>query len=750
MPKKEFKRYTITAALPYANGPLHIGHIAGAYLPADIYVRYLRLRKKEVLFVCGSDEHGAAITIRAKKEGISPQEIIDKYHNLMRDTFAKLGIEFDVYHRTSAPLHHATSQAFFTNLYEKGEFEEKTSEQYYDEQYNQFLADRYIQGTCPKCAYEKAYGDQCERCGSTLSPTDLIHPVSTLSGQTPIMRETKHWFLKLDEYQQWLEEWILGTKQDEWKVNVFGQCKSWLQAGLQRRAMTRDLDWGVDVPLPDAEGKKLYVWLDAPIGYISATKEFFQEREAGKGEYANLSHFHAAAGDAHPKGEEWELFWRQQANPEDNACLIHFIGKDNIVFHCIIFPAILHAHGGYILPENVPGNEFLNLEGDKISTSRNWAVWVHEFLQDFPDKRDVLRYVLCSILPETKDSEFTWADFKQRNDSELNAIFSNFVHRILVMTNKNYAGIVPNCVGILDENTKQVFRQIQESVEKLVESIENFKFRDALFEFMNIARIGNKYLAETEPWKLLKTNPEEAQKVIFSGLQIVAKLAILCRVFLPDTAEKLRDILNLTEEDIAWEHLYSKALILKPGHQIHEPQPLFTNIEQELIDAQVQKLHNTKTINMTEDEKGKMLTSTSSVTSMTEEEKDKMLGSMTEEENVAEIAPQKEFSSFEDFQKMDIRIARILEASRVPKSDKLLQFVVDTGLDKRTIVSGVAEHFAPEDLVGKQVLVLLNLPPRKIRGVESNGMILYAADANGKLHAINPDTLGVNEGAQVN
>lgn len=715
------KRYTVTAALPYANGPLHIGHIAGAYLPADIYVRYLRLRKKEVVFICGSDEHGAAITLRAKKEGISPTEIIDKYHALMRDTFLNLGIEFDIYHRTSDGIHHKTAQDFFLNLNEKKEFVVKTSEQFFDEKQSQFLADRYIQGTCPKCAYEKAYGDQCERCGSTLNPTDLINPISTLSGEKPVMRETKHWYLPLDKYQPWLEEWILGTKQDKWKVNVFGQCKSWLQGGLQPRAMTRDLDWGVDVPIEDAVGKKLYVWLDAPIGYISATKQLFKELAEGKIQFANPKLLTEASPFAHPQANDWEKYWLEQANPDENATLVHFIGKDNIVFHCIIFPAILHAHGGFILPEQVPGNEFLNLEGDKISTSRNWAVWVHEFLQDFPDKRDVLRYVLCSILPETKDSEFTWADFKQRNDSELNAVFSNFVHRILVLTHKNYNGIVPDSVGVLDEELKDIFRQMNVCTQNIESYITQYKFRDALFEFMNIARIGNKYLTEKEPWKLIKTDPDGAQKVIFAGLQIVAKLTILAQVFLPDTAKRLTEMLNFSETDIDWENLHYEALIIKPGHIINAPIPLFTNIEQSVIDAQIAKLQATKQDNTKDME--------------------------TNEPN---LMPQKAFTTYEDFQNMDIRVGRIVEASRVPKSDKLLQFVVDTGIDKRTIVSGVAEHFEPEAMIGKQVTVLLNLPPRKIRGVESHGMILYAGDANGKLHIMNPDTEGVNEGASIN
>ncbi|MBX7242593.1 MAG: methionine--tRNA ligase [Bacteroidia bacterium] len=719
----QYKRFTVTAALPYANGPLHIGHIAGAYLPADIYVRYLRLRKKEVVFICGSDEHGAAITMRAKKEGVSPQEIIDKYHSLMRDTFQQLGIHFDIYHRTSDAIHHETAQVFFLKLNEKNEFLVKESEQYFDEEYQQFLADRYIQGTCPNCGNDKAFGDQCEKCGSTLNPTDLINPLSTLSNQKPVLKTTKHWYLPLDKYQAWLESWILGTKQDEWKVNVFGQCKAWLNGGLHPRAMTRDLDWGVDVPLEEGKGKKLYVWLDAPIGYISATKKLFEELSSKKTDFANPDLLNSNFPPfVNPKQNDWEKFWKKQENPEDDACLLHFIGKDNIVFHCIIFPAILHAHGEYILPENVPGNEFLNLEGDKISTSRNWAVWVHEFLKDFPEKRDILRYVLCSILPETKDSEFTWADFKQRNDSELNAIFSNFIHRVLILTHKNYGGVVPDVVGETDEVIKAAFREIYESVTKIHENIEQFRFRDALFEFMNIARTGNRYLTETAPWKLMKSDPEEAKKVMFASLQIVAKLTILARVFLPDTAEKLAAMLNLSEEDIAWENLHFKAVTLKPNHVINEPVPLFMNIEQQLIDMEIEKLNQSKVQNQ----------------------------EALPAETVIPIPSQKEFTTFEDFQKMDIRIARILEAAYVPKSDKLLQFIVDTGLDKRTIVSGVAEHFKPEELVGKQVLVLMNLPPRKIRGVESHGMILYAGDYTGKLHVIHPEKEGVNEGSTVN
>lgn len=711
----ETKRYTVTAALPYANGPLHIGHIAGAYLPADIYVRYLRLRKRDVIFICGSDEHGAAITMRAKKEGTTPQEIVDKYNIIMRDAFQKFGISFDVYHRTSDALHHETSQQFFLDLYKKGEFQVESSEQYYDEENQQFLADRYITGTCPKCGHDSAYGDQCENCGSTLSPSELINPKSVLSGNPPVWRETKHWYLPLNKYQSWLEEWILKGKEGIWKTNVFGQCKSWLQAGLQARAMTRDLDWGVDVPLEEAKGKKLYVWLDAPIGYISATKQLFKELETGEQKFSTPH-------KANIQSENWQKYWQDK-----DTKLVHFIGKDNIVFHCIIFPSILRAQGDYILPDNVPGNEFLNLEGKKISTSRNWAVWLHEYLNDFPDKSDVLRYVLCSILPETKDSEFTWADFKQRNDSELNAIFSNFVHRVLVLTQKYYKGVVPDALGDTDETLKATFHQIYESVDKIHENIENYRFRDALFEFMSIARAGNKYLADTEPWKLFKTNPEETKKVLFAALQIVGKLAILCRVFLPETAEKLAKMLNLSEEDVDWEKLKPTAVVLAPHHQIGEATPLFTNIEEALITAQVQKLHQTMENSNIENAEN-----------------------ATPEVAANPLKPLKEAITFEDFAKLDLRVGKILEAMKVPKADKLLQFKVEIGLETRTIISGVAEHFTPENMLGKQVLVLVNLAPRKIRGVESQGMILYAEDTNGKLHLVNPNVEGVNEGANVN
>ncbi|MFN0203714.1 MAG: methionine--tRNA ligase, partial [Bacteroidia bacterium] len=551
--KKQFKRHLVTSALPYANGPLHIGHIAGAYLPADIYVRYLRLRKRDVVFICGSDEHGAAITIRAKKEGISPTQIIDKYHVMMRDAFSRLGISFDIYHRTSDKIHHETSQEFFLNLHKKGEFQVETSEQYFDEEYQQFLADRYITGTCPVCASEGAYGDQCEKCGSTLSPLELKKPVSVLSGKTPVLKTTKHWYLPLNKYQAWLEEWILKGKTGEWKTNVLGQCKAWLQAGLQPRAMTRDLDWGVDVPLEGAEGKKLYVWLDAPIGYISATKQLFKEMESGEYQFAT-PHKDTILSDS------WEKYWK-----DEETQLVHFIGKDNIVFHCIIFPSILRAHGEYILPDNVPGNEFLNLEGNKISTSRNWAVWLHEFLNDFPDKSDVLRYVMCSILPETKDSEFTWADFKQKNDSELNAVFSNLVHRVLVLTHKYYNGVVPEGEGDTDEVLKHTFQQIFDAVNQIEQSIEEFRYREALYNFMEIARIGNKYLADTEPWKLVKTDAEAVKKVMFAGIQIIGKLAILSRVFLPETAAKLQKMLNLTDEQVDWEKLHFSSVIIPAG-----------------------------------------------------------------------------------------------------------------------------------------------------------------------------------------
>jgi methionyl-tRNA synthetase len=694
-------RTTVTAALPYANGPLHIGHIAGAYLPADLYVRYLRMRGREVAFICGSDEHGAAITLRAKKEGISPREIVDKYHALIRDTFARFGIAFDIYHRTSEPIHHQTSQDIFLRLYEQGQFLEKSSEQYFDEQHQQFLADRYITGTCPRCGNPSAYGDQCERCGSSLSPSDLINPVSILSGHAPVLRETRHWYLQLDKYQPWLEEWLLEGKKNSWKNNVYGQCSSWLKDGLQPRSMTRDLDWGVDVPLPGAEGKKLYVWLDAPIGYISATKQW-----------------------AADQGKDWELYWKKQADPAQEARLIHFIGKDNIVFHCIIFPSILHAHGEYILPDQVPANEFLNLEGDKMSTSRNHAVWLHEYLDAFPGQEDVLRYVLCSIMPEQKDSDFTWKDFQARNNNELVKILGNFVNRVLVLTQKYYAGQAPEPVALSEDAAAGALSaELKAQVAAIEAALENFRFRDALAAYMNIARAGNGYLTEQEPWKKWPSQPEAVANSLYVSLQIVATLAHLGDIFLPFSARRMRELLRLSGPSAPWEALGGLSL-LPPGHQIFaedKPPVLFAPIEDGAIQQQLDKLAQHK----------------------------------AQHEAPAEavapapaLAPAKEGIGYDDFQKMDIRIGTILEASRVPKADKLLMFKVDTGLDVRTILSGVAEFFAPEELVGKQVPVLVNLLPRTIRGIVSQGMILFPEDPSGKLVLL-PPAEAVQPGAVV-
>ena len=685
-------RYTVTAALPYANGPLHIGHIAGAYLPADIFVRYQRLRGRDVLFVGGSDEHGAAITIRAKQEGVSPQEIVDKYHALNKATFERFGISFDMYHRTSAELHHQTSQDFFTRLYEKGEFVEKTSEQYYDESYQQFLADRYIIGTCPVCSHPSAYGDQCENCGSSLNPTDLIEPKSTLSGEPPVLRETKHWYLPLDQAQLWLEDWLLRGKKDVWKTNVYGQCSSWLKAGLQPRAMTRDLDWGIDVPLPDAEGKKLYVWLDAPIGYISSTKQWAIDHQKD-----------LPAGQA-----GWEAYWKQQPDEADNARLIHFIGKDNIVFHCIIFPTILHLHGDYILPENVPANEFLNLEGRKISTSRDWAVWLHEYLDDFPDKQaggrpDVLRYTLGSILPETKDSEFTWKDFQAKNNNELVAIFGNFVNRTLVLTHKYFDGNVPQADGWqpIDEALIETMQRIPNQV---AEAIEHYRFRDALAAMMDLARAGNKYLADTEPWKVIKEDKERVGTILNLSLQLTASLSVLCEPFLPFTSKRLQAMLNFTSR--SWDDTQRPDL-LDAGHTIEPAKLLFEKIEDETVEAQTQKL-------------------------------------MTQETTAHNAEPplltlQKEEITYDDFVKLDIRVATILAAEKVKKSKKLLKLTLDTGIDQRTVLSGIAEQYAPEEVVGQQVCVLVNLAPRRMMGIESQGMVLMAEDADGSLVFVKPE-----------
>lgn len=678
------KRYTITSALPYANGPLHIGHLAGAYIPGDTYVRFLRLNGKDVVYVCGSDEHGAAITIKAKQLGITPQEIIDRFHAQIRDSFEEFGIAFDIYHRTSSSIHHELSQDFFLNLYEKGEFIEKYSEQYYDESFNQFLADRYITGTCPHCKNEGAYGDQCEKCGTSLNPTDLINPISTLSGKTPVLKETKHWYLPLDKYQPWLEQWLIQGKKDILKSNVYGQCLSWLKAGLQPRSMTRDLDWGVDVPLEEAAGKKLYVWLDAPIGYISATKQWAMDH-----------------------GKNWELYWKKQTNPEDDACLIHFIGKDNIVFHCIIFPAILNAHGEYILPENVPANEFLNLEGDKLSTSRNHAVWLHEYLAEFPGKQDELRYVLTSILPETSDSEFTWKDFQARVNNELVAIFGNFVNRVMVLSDKYFEGKVMEALQIGPEE-QAVFAELAQYPNQIANSIKNYKFREALAYMMNVARLGNKYLADAEPWKLIKTDEEKVKTVLNVSLQIAANLAILAQPFLPHTAEKMFEMLNFGERD--WNTAGQKDL-LKAGHQLGKTALLFEKITDEQVQFQLDKLAQAKVVNQAAKAAAQH-----------------------------EVIPAKEDISYEEFAKMDIRTGVILAAEKVAKTKKLLKLTIDTGIDTRTVVSGIAEYFEPEAIVGRQVSILVNLAPRNIKGIDSQGMILMAEDADGRLDFVAPST----------
>lgn len=672
---KEIKRYLITSALPYANGPVHIGHLAGVYVPSDIYVRYLRLQGRDVKWICGSDEHGVPITIKAKKEGITPQQVVDRYHEIIKGAFAGLGISFDIYSRTTSATHRETASEFFTNLYNKGEFIEQTSEQYFDPEANQFLADRYITGTCPKCGAEGAYGDQCEKCGSTLSPTELINPKSAISGAVPIMKQTKHWYLPLDKHQEFLQDWILkqhgqGGEGETWKSNVYGQCKSWLDSGLLPRAVSRDLDWGIPVPVEGAEGKVLYVWFDAPIGYISATK------------------------DCTP---EWEKYWK-----DENTKMVHFIGKDNIVFHCIVFPAMLRAHGGYNLPENVPANEFLNLENDKISTSKNWAVWLHEYLVDFPGQQDVLRYVLCANAPETKDNDFTWKDFQARNNSELVAIFGNFVNRALVLTAKYFDNAVPVC-GELTDFDKQIIEQVGQSKEEIEKNIEAYKFREALKEMMNLARIGNKYLADTEPWKVAKTDMERTATILNVSLQICANLAIACEPFLPFTSERLLKMINCNE--LGWVRLGAMDL-LEVGHKLGVASLLFEKIEDAQIEGQLAKLEAAKVANANAN---------------------------------VEHEPVKDLISFDDFGKMDLRIGKVIEAEKVAKTKKLLKLLVDTGVDKRVIVSGIAEHFAPEDMVGKQVLVLMNLAPREIKGIESHGMLLFAEEANGALKMVSPD-----------
>ena len=668
------KRKMITAALPYANGPVHIGHLAGVYIPADVYARFQRNTGQEVAFICGSDEHGIPITIRAKKEGITPQDVVDKYHEIIKKSFADLGISFDEYSRTTSKKHYEVSQEFFLNLYNKGKFEEEISEQFFDEQAGEFLADRYIVGTCPKCSNENAYGDQCEKCGSTLSPTELINPKSMLSGNTPVLKETKNWYLPLNEYENFLNEWIIKGHQDDWKPNVYGQVKSWLNDGLKPRAMTRDLNWGVPVPLPNAEGKVLYVWFDAPIGYISFTQEW-----------------------AEKNGKNWKDFWQNEETD-----LIHFIGKDNIVFHCIIFPSMMKAHGDYIMPKNVPAFEFLNLENDKISTSRNWAVWAHEYVEDFPDQQDTLRYALLSSAPETKDNNFTWKDFQTKNNSELVGIFGNFINRVTVLTQKYYNGIVPQ-PNEFEQVDKDLYHEMQQIPEKIGKNLDEFGFRDALTEMMNLARLGNKYLADEEPWKVIKDNPERVKTQMFCALQVAGALAYLCEPFLPFTSQKMKSGLNLGDKN--WYEVLNTPPI-PTGHQINEMPLLFSKIEDDVIEAQIKKLENTKINN---------------------------------QKTNPNANPMKEQISFDDFTKIDLRTATILEAEKVEKADKLLKLKVDTGVDVRTVVSGIAESFSPEEIIGKQVMILLNLAPRKIRGIESQGMLLLTTKPDGKLSFVTPD-----------
>ncbi len=681
MNNREYKRYTVTSALPYTNGPLHIGHLAGCYIPSDIYVRYLRSLRKDVIYICGSDEHGVAITIKARKEGISPQEVVDRYHEIMKSSFETFGISFDHYSRTSAAIHHETASEFFKDLYDKGEFLEQNTEQYFDEEAGQFLADRYIEGICPKCGHEGAYGDQCEKCGSSLSPTELINPKSKLSGSTPVLKETKHWFLDLARFTEFLRKWILVDHKDDWKNNVLGQCRSWLEAGdgLQARSMTRDMDWGIPVPLEGAEGKVLYVWFDAPIGYISSTKEWAAE-----------------------KGVDWEPYWK-----DEDTKLVHFIGKDNIVFHCIVFPAILKTHGGYILPDNVPANEFLNLEGDKISTSRNWAVWLHEYLEEFPDKQDVLRYVLTANAPETKDNDFTWKDFQARNNSELVAIYGNFVNRAVVLTHKYFDGQVPQ-IGDLSEYDQEVLDTLKGFPDKIAASIERYRFREALSFVMDFARLGNKYLADTEPWKTVKDDRDRTGTILNIALNIVANVAIVAEPFLPFTSAKIYEMFNVS--GLNWTKSGDGSL-LKAGNTIRPATLLFEKIEDSEVEAQVNKLLNSKKLN---------------------------------ELAEAKANPMKEIISFDDFTKLDMRIVTVLHAEAMPKSKKLLKLTVDTGLGKKTVLSGVAEFFKPEDLIGKQVTMLLNLAPRKMMGTDSEGMILMAEDRDGSLRLLQPNSPAAN------
>ena len=663
------KRKMITAALPYANGPVHIGHLAGVYVPSDVYARFQRRLGNDVAFICGSDEHGIPITIRAKKEGVTPQDIVDKYHEIIKKSFADLGISFDEYSRTTSTKHYEVSQDFFKTLYDKGRFTEEISEQYFDEQAGEFLADRYIVGTCPTCGNDGAYGDQCEKCGSTLSPSELINPKSALSGNIPVLKETKNWYLPLNEYENFLNEWIIEGHKDDWKPNVYGQVKSWLNDGLKPRAMTRDLNWGVPVPLPDAEGKVLYVWFDAPIGYISFTKEW-----------------------AEKNGKNWKDYWQSEESD-----LIHFIGKDNIVFHCIIFPAMMKAHGDYVMPKNVPAFEFLNLENDKISTSRNWAVWAHEYVEEFPGQQDVLRYALLSSAPETKDNNFTWKDFQTKNNSELVGIFGNFINRVSVLTHKYYEGIIPEG----DVNAPEL-QEIEKSAQEIATFLEKFEFRNALSALMNLARFGNQYLQTEEPWKTIKDNPEKTAQSLFVSAQIAVALAQLCEPFMPFSSEKLMTMFKVEKKN--WNNV--KGVLIETGHQINEASLLFSKIEDDVIEAQIQKLENTKKSN---------------------------------KKTNPNASPMKDEITFDDFTKIDLRTATILEAEKVEKADKLLKFKVDTGIDVRTVVSGVAESFTPEECVGKQVMILANLAPRKIRGIESQGMLLLTTKPDGKLSFVTPD-----------
>ncbi|MFM9402126.1 methionine--tRNA ligase [Myroides odoratimimus] len=684
---QEPKRYTITAALPYTNGPIHIGHLAGVYVPADIYARFLRLQGRDVAFICGSDEHGVAISMKAKKEGITPQQVIDKYNGIIKQSFMDFGISLDNYSRTSSSIHHQTASEFFKKLYNEGKFIEEVTEQLYDEKADQFLADRFVTGTCPKCGNEEAYGDQCEKCGTSLNATDLINPKSTITGTKPILKSTKHWFLPLDQYDTFLREWILEGHKNDWKPNVYGQVKSWLEDGLKPRAVTRDLDWGIPVPVEGAEGKVLYVWFDAPIGYISSTKEW-----------------------ALREGKDWEPYWKS-----DDTKLVHFIGKDNIVFHCVIFPAMLKAEGSYILPDNVPANEFLNLEGNKLSTSKNWAVWLHEYLEDFPGKQDVLRYALTSNAPETKDNDFTWKDFQARNNNELVAIFGNFINRVVVLTNKYYEGVVPqpNEFSDVDIATLTELRAYPSVIES---SVERYRFREALSEMMNVARLGNKYLADEEPWKLIKENPERVKTQMYVALQIAAALSTLAEPFLPFTANKLKSILKI-DTPIQWSTIAEDKVLLPTGHTIGQAELLFAKIEDEEVQKQLDRLEASKKANAAA---------------------------------AKVVEPQKETAVYEDFAKLDLRVGTIVEAEKMPKANKLLVLKVDTGMDVRTIVSGIAEHFKPEDIIGKRVTVLANLAPRALRGVESQGMILMTEDQDGKLVFVNPDEQNVKNGATIN